>query len=403
MVVADVVAPEARLPAIAAARRIAIAEGRTLPPALLGAQRGWIERSWRRCLQCGQQPQQPLSFDCVSRAQLRAGRERHQPLLRAAAPLLDALARAVARAGYFAILTDARGVAIDVRGAFDRRDRRVRSIARVGVDLSEASIGTSAIGVALHELQPVWLHRGEHFFGDASSFSCAGAPVFGPVGDCIGMIDVTGVDAAERSELVHLAAQTAQRIGNALVLESAHALVLRLNWPGHALGGDDDALLCLDADARVCAANRAARMLLPQLAHAGAPVHAGELFALAPQRLFEHARAAELLDTGPMEVPLWSGLLVQLRARRAGAEHAVPLASARNRMSLQQLEDALVLQAVDSARGNVAQAARTLGVSRATVYRKLGARGARLATAEPGTPCAARAPQPGTGGKPAAE
>ena len=67
---------------------------------------------------------------------------------------------------------------IDVRGAADRADRRVRNIARVGVDLSEASIGTSAIGAALGELQPVWLHRGEHFYRDTSAYSCAGAPLF---------------------------------------------------------------------------------------------------------------------------------------------------------------------------------------------------------------------------------
>ena len=49
----------------------------------------------------------------------------------------------------------------------------------------------------------------------------------------------------------------------------------------------------------------------------------------------------------------------------------MPLASARSRMSMQQLEQALVRQAVDAARGNVAEAARALGLSRATVYRKL--------------------------------
>ena len=390
MVVVDAGSPDARLPDIAVARRLALAEGQALPPALLGAQRGWIERSWRRCLQRGLQPQQRVAFDCVSRAALRASDERHHALLRAAAPLLDALARAVARAGYFAILTDAHGVVIDARGAIDHGDPRALAIARVGVDLSEARVGTSAVGVALHELHPVWLHRGEHFFGDTQAYSCARAPLIGPDGDCIGMIDLTGIDAAERCELVHLAAHTAQRIGNALVLERPHALLLRLNWPGDARGGDDDALLGIDADGCVCAANQAARALLPRLAAGPRPVHAGELFALAPQRLFEHARASELLDTGPMEVALWSGLVVQLRARRAGSDAlAAPQASARNRMSLQQLEHALVLQSVDTARGNVAQAARALGVSRATVYRKLGARRARAAGAEAGD-CAPR-------------
>ena len=41
----------------------------------------------------------------------------------------------------------------------------------------------------------VWLHRGEHFFADTGIYSCAGAPLFGPDGTCLGMIDVTGVQA----------------------------------------------------------------------------------------------------------------------------------------------------------------------------------------------------------------
>ncbi|MDE2151213.1 MAG: histidine kinase [Betaproteobacteria bacterium] len=365
---------ETRLHDIAQARRLVMAEGRELPPQVLGAQRAWIERSWRRCLQRGRRPEERVEFDCVPRSALKASEERHHELLAVAAPLLDELARAIARTRYFAILTDAQGMVIDVRGAADRGDRRVRNIARVGVDLSEASIGTSAIGAALGELQPVWLHRGEHFYRDTSAYSCAGAPLFGPDGHCAGMLDLTGVDALERPELADLAAQAARRIENALVLARPQALSLRLNWPGHDLGGESDALLGLDADGWIVAANRAARALLPQLAGLGAPVHAGEVFALAPQRLFEHARASELLDTGPMELALWSGLLVQLRARRPGQEGRGPLASARSRMSLQQLEDALVRQAVASARGNVAEAARALGVSRATVYRKLGGR-----------------------------
>ncbi|MDD3786720.1 MAG: helix-turn-helix domain-containing protein, partial [Hydrogenophaga sp.] len=49
------------------------------------------------------------------------------------------------------------------------------------------------------------------------------------------------------------------------------------------------------------------------------------------------------------------------------AAHSVPL---------KDMETALIRQAVDDARGNVMEAARALGISRATVYRKL-AQGSR--------------------------
>ena len=50
------------------------------------------------------------------------------------------------------------------------------------------------------------------------------------------------------------------------------------------------------------------------------------------------------------------------RGRRAG----------EGRLPLKDIEFALIRKAVDDAKGNVMEAARTLGISRATVYRKLG-------------------------------
>ena len=44
-------------------------------------------------------------------------------------------------------------------------------------------------------------------------------------------------------------------------------------------------------------------------------------------------------------------------------------------LPLKEMETALIRKTVEQARGNVAQAARTLGISRATVYRKLGRAG----------------------------
>ena len=45
------------------------------------------------------------------------------------------------------------------------------------------------------------------------------------------------------------------------------------------------------------------------------------------------------------------------------------------RLPLRDVEIALIQKAVADARGNVAQAAQSLGISRATVYRKLSQKG----------------------------
>ena len=347
----------------------------------------WIVRSWQRCLANGHQPAQPLAFNMVSAPAVQRTADQHAALLQAARPVLAQLTRAIAGMHYFALLTDARGVVIEVQGAVDRNDPRAHAIGRVGIDLSKAAVGTTAIGAALAELQPVWLHRGEHFFEVNSGYSCAGAPLFGTHGQCVGMLDLTGVDVPERPELRHLVARSARAIEDALLLQLPHALLLRINWPGSTLGGEGNGLMALDAEGTVVGTNSMARQLVPQpLRDPGVPVHCSDLLALPWPLLFD---AAQRQPAAPMDLPLWSGLRLQGLAQRNTATrhgvgvrtplplslpHAAPAVPVPSGPApLRAAEAALIRQAVQNARGNVAEAARALGISRATVYRKLGA------------------------------
>ncbi|MGQ0711080.1 MAG: helix-turn-helix domain-containing protein [Rhodoferax sp.] len=369
-----------RLALIAQARRSLLQE-RGLAPALPCGLDPAITRSWQRCLAAGADPRRPVEFDLIGAPLARHTQERHPALLQCASPLLEQLGRAIANTRYFALLTDAQGVVLAACGAIDRSDRRAERITRVGANLSEAAIGTSAIGLALAEQRPVWLHRGEHFFDTNQDYSCAGAPVFGAQGECLGMIDVTGIRTDERPELRHLVQQTAQRLQSALVQAQPHALLLRLNWPGSVLGADADALVALDADGAVVACNQPARDMLPMLRPgARADASIADMLGVGVATLFDAARQSR----APFEVPLWSGLRLQVLAlspsgtARKGSRHSAgpgtePLGGAA---PLKAVESALIRNAIDTARGNVAQAAQALGISRATLYRRLGQRGA---------------------------
>lgn len=333
----------------------------------------WIERSWQRCMNLGLQPHQPVTFDVVTSQQMRRTAEANQRLVQTAKPILEKLGRAIVNTRYFAILTNSEGVVVDVSGQIDRSDPRAHLVTRIGTDLSERSVGTTAIGAALTELQPVWLHRGEHFFASTSMYSCAGAPLFGPDGACVGMLDLTGIDAVERPELKHLVTQSACKIENALVLGQAHSLMLRLNWPGNALGSEADGIVCLDADGWITGANQIARQMVPNLATAGHPtVHVSDVFGVPYQLLFDAVRRSD----ATLEIPLWTGLRLQALPIERSCEDLPVQTDQRLRASdsrpLKDIETALIRKAVDQARGNVAQAARALGISRATVYRKLG-------------------------------
>jgi transcriptional regulator of acetoin/glycerol metabolism len=333
----------------------------------------WISRSWQRCIDMGLQPSQGVGFDAISAQHMRRVREASRPLVQAAQPVLAELARAIADIRYFAILTNAEGIVVDVHGPVDRQDRRAEVIARVGVDLSEKAVGTTAISAALTELQPVWLHRGEHFFQDTGVYSCAGAPVFGPDGLCAGMLDLTGIETTERPALKHLVRRSARSIENSWLLSTAHALVLRLNWPGNQPGDDSDGLLTLDTDGHIVGANPTARQMLSLSPDVhGQMLHASDVFASSWESLFDAANRRGQTQ----ELPLWSGLRLETQALQPGQSATQPSAPRPAQdiapKPLKDVQTDMIRDAVNQARGNVAEAARSLGISRATVYRKLG-------------------------------
>ena len=374
---------EQRLSQIDLARRSVMQEGRTETS---GLSERWISQSWQRCLSIGLRPEQSVSFDLITAQAMRRSEEANHILLTAARPALGRLGAAIAATRYFAILTNAEGVVVDVNGPIDRSDPRASAIGRIGVDLSERSVGTTAISAALSELHPVWLHRGEHFFAGNAAYSCAGAPLFGPNGQCVGMLDLTGIEAQERPELKHLVAQSARSIENALTLDRPHSLMVRLNWPGRNLGDETDGLVCLDGDGWVTGANQMARQMVTQLTQANpanpAPLHACDIFAMPFQMLFDAARRDAYDTAAPMDVPLWSGLRLHAVCANHGKDGATvtsqwgSLGGPRGgeHPSLRDVETALIRNAVTQAKGNVMRAARELGISRATVYRKLGSK-----------------------------
>jgi transcriptional regulator of acetoin/glycerol metabolism len=166
-----------------------------------------------------------------------------------------------------------------------------------------------------------------------------------------------------------LVTQSARKIENALVIGQGHALLLRLNWPGNAMGSDADGLLSVDAEGWVLGANPVARQLVPGLNTARQPlVHASELFGLPYGQLFDAARWPDKL----LELPLWSGLRLQAQVIASGTDAKPMRAASSSTLPLRDVEAAMIRKALEDARGNVGQAARALGIGRATLYRKLG-------------------------------
>lgn len=258
-------------------------------------------------------------------------REEHAPLLAVAAPVLDQMYRAVGRSGCGVILSDASGVIIDRRvGAADEA-----AFTEAGLDegsgWSEAEQGTNGIGTCLFEGQPVIIHREQHFASRNIGISCMDAPVHDPHGRLIAALDVSscrddhGAATAEMiAALVRDAARRIERDFFCHHFDGARIIFL----------GDDGAtgtgLLAVDRDELVIGASRAARLRLG-----------------IGDQAFDEPRPLDQL-----------------------------LGSDESR-SFEDGERTVLRQALAQAGGNASQAARRLGIGRATLYRRMARAGLR--------------------------
>ncbi|AOF81001.1 bacterial regulatory, Fis family protein [Methyloversatilis sp. RAC08] len=223
-----------------------------------------IETSWSRCISRG------LDADSCSKEVERARRdvllterERNESLLKHAAPVMNGLYAQIARSGSMIVLTNASGFIIHSVGDQSFLDRASKVALSPGVEWSEESKGTNAIGTALVEQAPVSVHGSQHFFSANHFLSCSASPIFDPCSRMLGVLDVTG-DSRTPSHhslaLINLAVQT---IENQLF---AHAFpegfLLQCHVQHELIGTVFEALLAFDQEGRVLSANRSACRLI---------------------------------------------------------------------------------------------------------------------------------------------
>jgi transcriptional regulator of acetoin/glycerol metabolism len=281
-----------------------------------------IAASWRRCLtQYHLDPENRKPPETLTGAELRLAQERMGPLLAAAQDNLDALFQAVGDAGCCVLLTDADGVPVDRRGAEGDDTVFRRWGLWQGAVWSEAREGTNGIGTCLTEQRVLTVHRDQHFHTRNIGLSCTVAPLFDPAGRVAGALDVSscrpGLEALT-GMVERIVTDAARRIEAKAFREAfPNARIVLLPETGAERASVP--MLAVDGDDLVIGATRAARQAL---------------------RLTD-----EMLRRG--------------------------LASPDRSAGLDDAERAAVRRALTQAGGNVSAAANLLGLSRATLNRKL--------------------------------
>ncbi|GHD15280.1 helix-turn-helix domain-containing protein [Tianweitania populi] len=290
------------------------------------AARSALVASWQRSLALHHlDPAASAPPQRLTSAELRHARQRIEPLLYAAQASLDRLYQAVGGVGCCVLLADRDGIPLERRGAAGDDETFDEWGLWTGTVWSERSEGTNGIGTCLVEQRALTIHRDQHFFSRNTLMSCTTAPIFDHQGRLAAALDVSScrADLTEGfASLIAVAvADAARRIeAETFRLAFPSARIVVAPTADKAGGG----LLALDADDMVVGATRVARQAL----------------GLSDEVLLGTLPASELL----------------------GGQRAEDLTDA---------ERGVLQRALARAGGNVSAAAKLLGISRATMHRKL--------------------------------
>ena len=238
---------------------------------------------------------------------------------------LDQLFAVVGGSGCCVLLTDRDGIVIDHRYQMaDEHAFRAWGLG-AGADWSESAQGTNGIGTCLAEGRELIVHRDQHFMATNIGMSCIDAPVYGPDGEIVAALDVSSARADQTealngliAELVRQAARNIEADAFQDKFSDARVLVV-------SDSSDGVSLLATNADDIVIGATRAAR------------------------------RAFDLQSFGDLK-PIPLGDLIGRDSASTGFARA---------------QSAAITRALIRADHNVSLAARELGVSRATLYRRM--------------------------------
>ncbi|MBN9669147.1 GAF domain-containing protein [Labrenzia aggregata] len=262
----------------------------------------------------------------IGDSQLRQRLDRTGALSRIAAPKLDQLFGLVGQSGCTVLLTDAEGVILDQRcGPADETVFREWGLS-TGTDWSEAAVGTNGVGTCVAEERPIIVHQNEHFLARNAGMSCMDAPIFGPDGRLAGALDVSSARSDQTEAFNRLIAAMVAQMARQIEAEAFRAAFARDRIVCAGTDASDTTmLLAVDCNDIVVGATRGAR------------------------------KAFGLGIAGPLSPRPATDLLG--RNDEAGG--------------LRTAERAAVVRALTRAGGNVSEAARALGVGRATLYRRM--------------------------------
>jgi len=272
-----------------------------------------IQQSHDRCMTLGLQRGDRVDFPTLGRTELALARERNQRLYCHAAPVMETLFEQILDAQSMVVLTDANGTILHTIGPDAFLQRAAKVALNPGVNWSESTKGTNAIGTALIEESPMLVHGSEHFINANHFLTCSAAPILDPRGNILGVLDVTGDQHSYHPYTLGLVRMSVRMIENHWFSDDhRNGGHIYLHSRPEFLGTLTEGILAVNADGKVIGANRGAQEQLG-LSSAALRMHTvTSLLGVTMGSLAERFRSSQ---AGPMLVETGAGRQLHLRAR----------------------------------------------------------------------------------------
>lgn len=300
--------------------RAALEAGRRFPAGALPAA---VASSWERSRALGLDPLRPPEAAVVPFSDVVRRREAVAAMRRLALAEMHLLHDQIAGSDFMIALGDADGVVLDTLSDAAFAETAGGREIIPGSRWLETDRGTNALGLAAIERAPVAIHGHEHFFAAHGRLSCMAAPILGPDGSVLGLLDASCVSQARQQHTHALVRMAATQVENGLIYHRfPEAIVLAFHPRPEYLQTLSAGLLAATSDGEILTLNRAAATLL-----AGLPARPGCRFDAVFETGLGAVRDA-LVTGGILQVRdrAGSGLFVAVRqlgvARRPTARAA---------------------------------------------------------------------------------
>lgn len=288
-----------------------------------------IESSWRRCLEKGPCLDGKPEFDPGRKNALDLMRQCNKTLIDHALPIMETLYEQIANTQSMVVLSDAGGYILHSLGDDDFLAKAQRVALSPGVEWSECSRGTNAIGTALAEKAPLVVHGAQHFLPVNHFLTCSASPLRDPYGKIVGVLDVTGDYHRFSHHTLALANMSARMIENHLFCHSfVDTFVVRLHARPEFLGTLCEGLAAFREDGLLLSANQSGWF---QFGLPGAVPHNhsfATLFSISLEAALDMSRRAA---PAPCPLLLHNGIRVFVRIEAARRRASRPASNTNDR------------------------------------------------------------------------